>query len=158
MDEQAKKTTLLMLPYGLAVLGARSGEEYGAGTVNWLSQCSFNPPLVMMGVKRDSRLHDIVKAAGHFALSFLGTGQGELAFAFFKPTQHSQGKLNGIAYETAQTGAPIISDAPAWLECRLVHTFEHGDHSVMVGEVIGAGVKREEPMLTLAELGLRYGG
>lgn len=158
MDEQAKKTALLMLPYGLAVLGARRGDELAAGTINWLSQCSFKPPLVVMGVKGDSRVHALAKAAGHFALSMLGSGQGELAFAFFKPTQHGEGKLNGYGYETTETGAPIISDAPAWLECRLVHAFEGGDHSVFVGEVIDAGVKREAPMLTLGELGLRYGG
>ena len=158
MDDHAKKTALLMLPYGLAVLGARNGEELAAGTVNWMSQCSFTPPLLMLGVKGDSRVHELVKQSGRFALSMLGSGQGDLAFAFFKPTQHSEGKLNNISYETTETGAPIITDAPAWLECRLAHIYEGGDHSVVVGEVVNAGVKREGSMLTLAELGLKYGG
>lgn len=57
MDEQAeaaKKTTLRMIPYWLYVLGTRNGDELGASTINWLTQTSFTPPLIAMGVKKDS--------------------------------------------------------------------------------------------------------
>lgn len=161
MDERAeaaKKTTLLMIPYGLYVLTTKNGDEINAGTVNWVTQTSFKPPLVAMGVKKDSRLYAMLHDSGIFALSFLESGQKDLAFAFFKPVQVSDGKISGYEYETHETGAPVISAAPAWVEGRIVGEIATGDHSCMVGEVTNAGVKREAPLLTLGELGLKYGG
>ena len=67
MDERAeaaKKTTLLMIPYGLYVLAAKDGETVNAGTINWVTQTSFKPPLVAMGVKTDSGLYATLKASG----------------------------------------------------------------------------------------------
>ena len=90
MDEQAeaaKKTALLMIPYGLYVLGAREGDEINAGTVNWVTQCSFQPPLVAIGVKRDSHLYAMLQSTPVFSLSFLESGQKDLAFAFFRPAK-----------------------------------------------------------------------
>jgi flavin reductase (DIM6/NTAB) family NADH-FMN oxidoreductase RutF len=161
MDERAeaaKKTALLMIPYGLYVLGARHGDEIHAGTVNWVTQTSFKPPLLAIGVKQDSGLYSTLKASGTFALSFLESGQRDLAFAFFKPSRVEGQTINGQPFETATTGAPIISAAPAWVEGRVIGEVAAGDHSCVVVEVTNAGLKREAKILTLAELGLTYGG
>jgi flavin reductase (DIM6/NTAB) family NADH-FMN oxidoreductase RutF len=156
--EAAKKATLLMIPYGLYVLGTKQGDEIDAGTVNWVTQCSFKPPLVAMGVKKDSRLYGMVKASGTFTLSFLESGQKNLAFAFFKPVKVEGNTISGQTFETHETGGPILSDAPAWVEGRIVGEVEVGDHSCMVGEVTNAGLKRESKILTLEECGVKYGG
>jgi flavin reductase (DIM6/NTAB) family NADH-FMN oxidoreductase RutF len=156
--EAAKKTSLLMIPYGLYVLTARSGDEVGAGTVNWVTQTSFKPPLVAMGVKTDSTVYSLLKSTGTFALSFLESGQKDLAFAFFRPTKVEGNTVNGQEFETAETGAPIISAAPAWVEGRVVGEVAMGDHACVVGEVTNAGLKRESRILTLEECGVKYGG
>jgi flavin reductase (DIM6/NTAB) family NADH-FMN oxidoreductase RutF len=156
--EAAKKAALLMIPYGLYVLGARNGDDLHAGTVNWVTQTSFKPPLVAVGVKQDSGLYAALKASGWCALSFLETGQRDLAFAFFKPSKVEDGRINGQPFETAETGAPIISAAPAWVEGRLVGEVAVGDHSCVVFEVTNAGLKREARLLTLDEVGVKYGG
>ena len=54
MDQDAKKTALRMIPYGMYVLTSKDGKDVSAATVNWLTQTSFAPPLVAMGVKGDS--------------------------------------------------------------------------------------------------------
>jgi flavin reductase (DIM6/NTAB) family NADH-FMN oxidoreductase RutF len=156
--EAAKKTTLLMIPYGLYVLTTKDGDELNAGTVNWVTQTSFQPPLVAMGVKRDSRLYSMLQSSGVFALSFLESGQKDLAFAFFRPAKVEDGQISGYSYETYETGAPVIADAPAWVEGRIVGEVAIGDHSCMVGEVTNAGLKRESRVLTLEECGVKYGG
>ena len=161
MDEQAeaaKKTALLMIPYGLYVLGAKQGDEIDAGTVNWVTQTSFKPPLVAMGVKKDSRLYSMVKASGTFSLSFLETGTKDIAFAYFKPVKVEGNQISGHEYETHETGAPILTEAPAWVEGRIVGEIDTGDHSCMVGEVTNAGSKREARILMLDETGFKYGG
>jgi flavin reductase (DIM6/NTAB) family NADH-FMN oxidoreductase RutF len=156
--EAAKKTTLLMIPYGLYVLGVKDGDEINAGTVNWVTQTSFKPPLVAMGVKKDSHLYEMLKNSGRFALSFLESGQKDLAFAFFRPAKVEGDMISGQRFETAETGAPIIEAAPAWVEGRVVGEIDTGDHSCVVGEVTNAGLKREAPVLTLEECGVKYGG
>lgn len=158
MDEAAKKTALRMIPYGLYVVTARHGDDISAAAVNWMTQVSFQPPLIAVGLKNDSATLAHVKGSGQFAVNVLGTGQKDIAFAFFKPTQVEGDLVSGYPFETKTTGAPLLLDAPAWFECRLTDLVERGDHAVVVAEVIEAGVRRESRPLTLAECGVYYGG
>ncbi len=158
MDENAKKKALLMIPYGLYVLGARSGDKQTVATVNWVTQSSFKPPLVVVGIKGDSGAHAMVKESKVFALSMLGTGQKAIATSFFKHVEPVDGKFGNFAFESGANGAPIISDAPASVECKVVGFHELGDHTVVIGEVTEGHLKREGDILTLKELGFNYGG
>ena len=73
MNADAKKTALRMIPYGIYVLTADDGKGgVAAATVNWVTQASFAPPLVVVGVKADSGAHAVIKDAGAFALNILG--------------------------------------------------------------------------------------
>lgn len=162
MDADARKTVLRMIPYGLYVLTSQ-GDPVGAGTINWVSQMSFDPPLVTMGVKKDTRNFANIKAGGAMALSFLGSGQGDLAFAFFGDADVDGdsfvSKENRYGYDASPSGAPILTDAPGWVDLKLVDSVETGDHAVIVAEVTEVGLRQDEPeVLTLKELGLNYGG
>jgi flavin reductase (DIM6/NTAB) family NADH-FMN oxidoreductase RutF len=158
MDEKAKKQTLLMIPYGLQVLGAAHGGKATVATVNWVTQASFNPPLVVVGIKKDSGSHSMVKDSKAFALSMLAAGQKAIAGAFFRHVEPKDGKFGDYAYETGKNGAPIVSDAPGAVECEVVGFYELGDHSVVVGKVTEAHLKREADPLTMKETGWNYGG
>jgi flavin reductase (DIM6/NTAB) family NADH-FMN oxidoreductase RutF len=158
MDEQAKKTALRMIPYGLFVLGVGEGQRSTVSTVNWVTQASFQPPLVAVGVKHDSGTFELLKEQNKFAVSVLGTGQKDLAFAFFKHVEPQDGRFGEHAYETGVTGAPIITAAPAWFECEVDSIVEGGDHSLIIGRVIEAGVREATDVLTLKECGVNYGG
>ena len=85
MDDQAKKTALRMIPYGIYVMTAK-GEDGAltAATVNWVTQTAFAPPLIVVGVKTDSGGYAAIKASRQFTLNVLGKGQQGAAFAFFK--------------------------------------------------------------------------
>ena len=87
MDQDAKKTALRMIPYGMYILTTKSqnGADVGAATVNWLTQTSFAPPLIAIGVKADSGAHQHIKDTGVFAINVIGTDQKDMAFTFFKP-------------------------------------------------------------------------
>ena len=167
MDDNAKKTALRMIPYGLYVMTAEDKDSrISAGTVNWATQASFKPPLVAVGVKADSQLHEITKTAGCFALNVLGKGQQGAAYTFFKPAERDGQTISGEAFHSGSTGAPVLDNIPAFVECRLVTTVEEGDHSIFVGEVVDAGVNQEpegradDATLLLKDLGEKtfYGG
>ncbi len=160
MDPQIKKQALRLLTYGLYVVTAADGDKVAAGSVNWLSQASFEPPLVMVAIKKDSGLHAIVAGNGALAVNVLAAGQKEAASAFFRSTEVKDGKLNGYAFEPGpKTGAPLLLDLPAWFEARVTDAVERGDHTVYLAEVINAGLRDPEakPMV-LRDTGWFYGG
>jgi flavin reductase (DIM6/NTAB) family NADH-FMN oxidoreductase RutF len=167
MDANAKKTVLRMIPYGLYVLTARGKDDtVAAATVNWVTQASFAPPLVVVGVKADSHAHALIKESRAFALNVLGKGQGPMAFTFFKPATREGQTVSGEPFRWGSTGAPVLERAPGFVECRLVESVEVGDHSVFVGEVVEAGLPKaiegraDDATLWLKELGpnVFYGG
>ena len=142
MDSQVKKHTLRLLNYGLYVVSAADDVGIAAGSVNWLSQASFEPPLVMVAIKKDSGLHALVERSGVFAVNVLAVGQKEAAAAFFRSTQVEDGKINGYAFEPGpKTGVPLLLDLPAWFEARVTDAVKRGDHTVYLAEVINAGLR-----------------
>ena len=76
-----------MIPYGLYLLTTEHDGNTVAVTVNWVTQTSFDSPLVAIGVKADSGGYEVIKATDYFALNMLGTGQQCAAFSFFKPAE-----------------------------------------------------------------------
>jgi len=167
MDPNAKKTALRMIPYGLYVLTAATRDgKVAAGTVNWVTQASFEPPLVVVGVKTDSGAHALIKESKAFALNVLGKGQGPMAFTFFKPAEKKGDTISGEPFRAGSTGAPILTSTPAFVECTLEDTIEKGDHSIFVGRVVDAGVSKQpegradDATLWLKDLGdkMFYGG
>ena len=166
MNEDAKKTALRMIPYGIYVLTAESGAGTAAATVNWVTQTSFAPPQVVVGVKADSGAHAIIKETGKFALNMLAKGQVGEAFTFFKSLDREGDSIGGQPLESSPAGVPILVNAPAWVECNLVNTVEGADHSIFIGEVTEAGVRQapegraDDAILWMKDLGEKvfYGG
>ena len=167
MNADAKKTALRMIPYGIYVLTADDGKGgVAAATVNWVTQTAFAPPLVVVGVKTDSGAYRIVRDTRSFALNMLGKDQKGVAFTFFKPSEVKDGKISGQAYSKGATGVPILSDAPAAVECKVKQIVEEGDHHVVIAEVVEAHLMKppagrpDEAILEMKDLGSNvfYGG
>lgn len=167
MDEVSKKTALRMIPYGIYVLTAKTQDgDVAAATVNWVTQTSFDPPMLVVALKADSAAYGLVKGCGHFALNMLGKGQQAVAFGFFKPAEHDGERISGEPYHPGVTGAPILEVAQAAVECRIVEVVARGDHHVVVGEVVEAHVhntpegRPDAAILEMKDLGdnVFYGG
>jgi flavin reductase (DIM6/NTAB) family NADH-FMN oxidoreductase RutF len=167
VDEDAKKTALRMIPYGIYVLTAETPDgKTAAATVNWVTQTSFKPPLVAVAIKADSSANAVVGETGTFALNILGKDQQGVAFAFFKPVERSGNKIGDEPVEEGETGVPLFANAAAVVECRVVETVAQGDHHIFVGEVVNARVNQapsgrpDDAVLAMRDLGEKvfYGG
>ena len=167
MNADAKKVALRMIPYGIYVLTADDGKgNVAAATVNFVTQTSFAPPLVVVAVKADSGAYKVVKDAGAFALNMLGKDQKGAAFAFFKPADVSDGKISGEPYRKGASGAPLLASAPAAVECKVKQIVAEGDHHIVIGEVVEAHLSKplagrpDAAILEMKELGenVFYGG
>ena len=161
MDEDMKRQLLRRIPYGMFVMTAIDRGKPAASTLTWISQCSFHPPLVMIGVQSNSLTHAAIEASGALAVNFLGESQREIAEKFFRPPEDAgSGHLHGLPCEPGpETGSPLLTDLPAWIEARVTDRVERGDHTVYVCEVVGAGTRDSNfrPLL-LASTSWNYGG
>ena len=159
MDLQAKKTALRKISHGIYVVGVKDGAQTNAFTATWLTQVSFTPPLVALGVKKDGGSFHMIQQGGVFSVNLLGKGQKALAEHFVKPASVVGEKLKDVPHRAGKTGAPVLTEAIAYFECEVREIAnERGDHAIVIGEVIEAGVQRDEPTLTLADTGWHYGG
>ena len=160
MNVAAKQTVLRHFTYGLYALTVkREGDEH-AITANWVSQASFDPPMVVVAVESTSKMIEMIRDAHHFAISLFHEGQRDLADKLGRGSAGASSKLKGIKTRPGPiSGVPVLAEALGWLECRVVATLPSGDHTLVLGEVVEAGVEHEGAQpLTLQESGLKYSG
>ncbi|HTI06312.1 MAG TPA: flavin reductase family protein [Gemmatimonadales bacterium] len=161
MDEAAKKTVLRHFPYGLYVVTvttAGGGDEH-AMTANWLTQAAFEPPMLVVAVENASKTIGMIRNAHHFAINLLLSSQRDLAGKLGRSAEQAPQKLKGIKTKPAPlSGAPILVDALGWVECRVVATLPAGDHTLVLGEIVNAGVEHDGEPLTLKDAGFKYSG
>ncbi len=158
-DETAKKTLLRKIPHGLYICGVKDGDESNGFTASWVMQSSFEPPQLVVCVNARSGSHAMLEKSGVFALSVLDSSQKDIAAQFFKPQSRVGDKLASVASALGEaTGCPILTDCLGYLECRVVGSVATGDHTVFVGEVIGAQLVRDGDPLLLEATGWNYGG
>lgn len=158
MDPKARKQALRGITYGLYVIGTKDDEAVNAFAGNFLTQTSFEPPLVAIAAKAGTRSQQQIASNEVFSVNVLETGQKDMVTAFFKSLEPEGNTLAGYEFYTETTGCPIFKDALSFFECKVVDKIEKGDHFIYVGEVINAGVHRTGDPLTMKETGFYYGG
>lgn len=158
MDPNVKKQALRTFTYGLYAVSCVEGEMVNIFTANWLSQVSFEPPLVAVSVENASKSLPMILHSGVFTINTLRSGQRELAGKLGKSAIQHPNKLAEIAFDIGGNGCPILHDALAWVACEVRGTMEAGDSTLVLAEVVDAGIIAEGPSLTMAEAGFRHAG
>jgi flavin reductase (DIM6/NTAB) family NADH-FMN oxidoreductase RutF len=159
LDEKAKKTLLRYIPHPINVCGVKDGDEVNGFTLSWTTQASFKPPSIVIGVKQDSRSHAMIEASSVFAVSFLEKSQQSIAETFFQPQRRVENRFGQHEFYLGDaTGCPILKEALGYVECRVNGSLKGGDHTIFLGEVVGAQLHREGEPLWLKDTGWQYGG
>ena len=128
---------------GVYVIGARQGDRINAMTAVWVTRLSFSPQLVGVAIGRSRFTHPMIEGSGAFSVSVLGSDQLDLALHFGTRSGRDVDKFEGVPHLTKVTGAPVLAQALAYLDCRVVSSMETGDHTFFVGEVLDGAVLRE---------------
>ena len=121
---------------GVAVLTVTdaAGSPHGL-TVNSFTSVSAAPPLVLVCVDMACSLLPLFDGASHFGVSFLEESQQDLSMRFaFVPER----RFDGVEFSVGPGGAPIVTGALGWLECRIEQRIPAGDHVIFLGEVVEA--------------------
>jgi flavin reductase (DIM6/NTAB) family NADH-FMN oxidoreductase RutF len=129
------------MTYGIYVLTSKTGEAVNGMIASWVSQVSYNPPLIMVAVHPSRYSHRLIEQGGCFALHVLSDEQTDFLARFKTPDVDH--KFSALDWATGLTGCPILSDCLAWLECELKAHYRPGNHTLFIGEVVGAGILRD---------------
>jgi len=163
MADDPIKQALRMLPYGFYSITSCTEDDANAMVANWITQVSFEPRLVAVGLQKTSYTHGLIEQGGKFAINIVREEDADLIKPLTKGREKNPDKMKEIAHSPApKTGCPILEGVAAYLECEVVDLIDvGGDHDILVGEVVGAEVMKPgepEEMLSLPDLGWSYAG
>jgi flavin reductase (DIM6/NTAB) family NADH-FMN oxidoreductase RutF len=158
MDEAAKKEALRLFTYGLYAITAGDEQQRNAFTANWVSQVSFDPPLVVLSIENDSVSLPIIRRTGLFAVNVYDSDQRDLAGLLGKSYSKHPEKVDGLVFGTGETGCPVLSEGLAYVECRVRDVMLAGDSTLLLAQVEGATVLRRAEPLTMLAAGFKHAG
>lgn len=137
------RLALRHFPAGVTIVTIRSGERVHGLTVSAFASVSADPPMIMVIIENRHHAYTLLEEADAvFAVNILGEDQSELSnrFAWLKDEDRfAQGN-----WSKAETGAPILTDALAWLDCRIHARYPAGSHTIYVGLIEASSVPQPE--------------
>jgi 3-hydroxy-9,10-secoandrosta-1,3,5(10)-triene-9,17-dione monooxygenase reductase component len=145
IDQAAFRTVLGHFATGITVITAvHDGQPVGLAA-NSFTSVSLDPPLILFCAAKSSSTWPSIRDAGHFCVNILADDQEEVSRVF---ATKGADRFAGIGYRTGTTGAPLLHDVLAWLDCTIEAVHEAGDHLIVVGRVHELDVQREgRPLL-----------
>ncbi len=160
--DKLRRRALWSLPYGLYIVGSRAGERRNGMTLNWATQLSFDPKLIGIGVEQTAFTHELIVEGRVFSLCTVAREDRAIVRKFTKPVEVDVAArtLNGFAYHDGVTGAPILDQAPAFLDCEVRESLALGGHTLFVGEIVDCGFQADEEteLLRMEDTRMNYGG
>jgi flavin reductase (DIM6/NTAB) family NADH-FMN oxidoreductase RutF len=160
--DKQRRRVLWSMPYGLYVLGTRAGERRNGMTVNFVTQVATEPKLLGVGVLKEALTHELLAQGKVFCLNVVARDDRAIVRKFVKPVDvdPEARTLNGFAFHEARTGAPVLDQAVAYVDCELRQAVDCGDHTFFIGEVVDAGFQQAEdtPVLRMEDTRMNYGG
>jgi len=160
--DKLRRRVLWSLPSGLYVLGARAGARRNGMTINWVSQLAFEPKLVGVSVEKTAYTHELVTEGAVFSVNTIDREDRAVVRKFTKPVEVDleARTLNGFGFRDGVSGAPILTGAVAYIDCRVRDAVDVGQHTLFVGEVVDAAFQKDEdtPVLRMEDTRMNYGG
>lgn len=148
-SSQSFKDALSRFASGVTVVTTmHDGQPHGV-TVSAFSAISADPPRVLICLNNHGRAKSFIEASGRFAVHILGERNATLGPRFARLKPGISDLFAGVPYRAERTGAPVLDDCLAWLDCSVHSVSEVGDHTLFIGavEAIGPGSVEGEPIL-----------
>jgi flavin reductase (DIM6/NTAB) family NADH-FMN oxidoreductase RutF len=135
---------------GTVVTAVHDGRKHGM-TVNSFTSISLDPAMITISLQQVSRTHELVSKSRAFGLTILAANQSNLSQRFAgQMPENVEDRFAGVQTETLITGSPLILGGLAWLDCRVVETFDAGVNTLFIAEVLAArdmNVAEEMPLI-----------
>jgi flavin reductase (DIM6/NTAB) family NADH-FMN oxidoreductase RutF len=145
------------VPSGLFIITARQGEAETGMLGSWVQQCSFDPPLISVAIRADRQVLGWLTPGAPFTVNILDDGQTDMVAHFGRGFGLDQPAFVGLEMLRTNSKAPVLTDALAYLECRVETRHATGDHELLIARVVGGRVLSEgRPMVHVRKSGLHY--
>ncbi|NWF70665.1 MAG: flavin reductase family protein [Chloroflexi bacterium] len=148
IDPAVIRATMRLWASGVTVVTTAQNGQYVGVTVSSFTSVSLTPPLALVCLYKHTESCKAVLDAGVFAVSILGEGQGALSEQFAghnKDYAAGEDRFHNVATSTKVSGAPVLDNAIAWLDCRVTAAHDGGTHWVIIGEILATGRRSDEP-------------
>lgn len=144
IDAELFRALMRRIASSVAVITtAHDGHLHGM-TATAVASVSADPARLLIVVNRSTRSHPLISASRNFTVNMLAETQRELGTRF---ASKGDDQFEGVDYEIAGNGSPILKGAAAHLECRLVSETDMGTHTIFVGEIVGGALSTANPLL-----------
>ena len=147
VDAQEFRNALAHWATGVTIVTTHNGERHVGITASSLTSLSLEPPQILISVARRLYTNQAITESGVFAVNILSVDQLEWGMRFAGLVPENADRFAGIDFTTAYTGCAILPDVLGWLDCRVRHAYDGDDHTIFVGEVLGAGFRPGAPLL-----------
>ena len=144
------------MTYGIYVLTTAHENEFNGMIASWISQVSYDPPLIMAAVHPNRYTHHLLEKSGCFVLHILARGQKGFLARFKGP--NSAEKFSGLQWEKGHGGCPILKDCVAYIECKVRESYAPGNHTLYIGEIINAKTPAQDHLLSTLDYDGVYTG
>ncbi len=146
IDSAAFKEALRGWASGVTVVTSRAGKRVHGMTVSAFSSVSAEPPLVLVCANRASLTHGVIEDGGVFAVNILAEHQQDVS-QLFASSELEDSRLERVGWTEGKTGAPLIDEALASLECRVASAHHEGSHTIYIGQVEAVHTTDATPLL-----------
>lgn len=155
VDSESLKKTMRMWVSGVTVVTAVHGQKRAGATASSFTSISVEPPLILVSLQHYIDTFKVIEQSGFFAVSILRNDQAHISRQFAGATELPEGadKFHEVNLMNAVTGVPILADAAAWVDCKLVAIYEAGSSRIVVGEVLATGQQEEATPLAYRNRG-----
>ncbi len=154
--EQQWQSAFGQMIYGIYVLTTRKDDAINGMIASWVTQVSYDPPLIMAAVHPNRYSHDMIVQSRVFGLHIIGQSQKDLLGRFKGPDPVK--KFSDIAWENGKTGVPVLQNCLAWFELQVQEQHQPGNHTLFIGKVVAAGFHSDDtPLSTLDYDGMYVG-
>jgi flavin reductase (DIM6/NTAB) family NADH-FMN oxidoreductase RutF len=136
-----------LLTYGVYIIGVKYGTKINGMTAAWVTQVSVQPPMISVAVGKSHYTSELIPKAKSFSVNILSPEQMELARKCGFSSGRDQDKLQEEEISYPATGSPILSNCVAYLDCKLSHQIEVGDHILFIETVIKANSKNQPVLI-----------
>lgn len=133
IDSSTFRHVLGHFPTGVTIVSADPGDGPVGMAVGSFTSVSLDPPLVAFLPAKTASAWPGIESAGHFCVNILSDAQADLSGVF---SSKGEDRFAGVEWETAITGAPVISGCLAWIDCEIEAVYEGGDHWIVLGRVV----------------------
>ncbi len=144
------------MTYGIYVLTSRSDDTLNGMIASWVTQISYEPPMIMAAVHPNRFSHSLLENNPVFGLHVIDLSQKDLLARFKGPDP--TGKFEGLDWGTKKTGVPLLKECIAWFELKIREQFSPGNHTLFIGEVVNCGCNSDIPPLTTLDYNGMYTG